>query len=463
MVISMDFKAIIDSLVSTSCIMSVEKLPDDEIGEIRIVAANKRYKQDFSSYYDGILYTELFPKDRKFEHFVFTAAIKHKQIHTYIEAKVINMWMDQVYIPLESDRDDTGYCIFSYELTEKADPDRLGNVTMDTASSVIKSCAVFRTADSFKSAVDEVVKEIFEKCGAERVSVVSIDEATNGVRYIGGIARSRDEETRGRDIEDIPPDVVKTWDKTIEKSNCLIIADESDMKSLEDRNPAWAKSMIEAGVQSICFVPLQQNRKTIGYLYVVNFDTDRTIEIKELLEHTSFFLAAELANNNLMEKMKELSNSDMLTGVMNRNAMNIRVDEFVSRLELRCRPYGVVFVDLNGLKYVNDKYGHEAGDQMLWSAASIISSVFGDDEIYRAGGDEFTIITTGKSEDEFLDKISKLRDKTTYPSEITMSIGYFYSSGGDDIRIAMRNADILMYKDKEEFYAVHPELKSRKI
>ncbi len=460
----MDFSALVNSLNTIACVLSVERLPDGEMGELRIVAANEKYKKSMPpTYYDGMIYTELFPKERKFEHFVSSAALRNKQIHTYVEAKAIGMWMDQVYIPLASDRDDIGYCIFSYELTKEADPDRMGNVTMDTAASVIKSCATFRTSDNFMVAVDEVVREIYEKCDADSVSVLSIDELTHGLKYIGGKTKDVDEAEHAKRIENIPPEVVKTWDKTIEKSNCLIITDEDDMKSLEERNPEWAHSLRDNGAKSICFVPLVQNKITIGYLYVINFDASRTIEIKELLEHTSFFLAAELANHNLMEKMRELSNMDSLTGVFNRNAMNMRVDAFVSKMELRLRPYGVIFIDLNGLKYVNDKYGHEAGDQMLWSAASIISSVFDTDEIYRAGGDEFTIISINTTEDAFNEKIDKLREKTTYPAEITMSIGSHFSSKGDDIRLAMRNADLTMYKDKEEFYKEHPELKSRKI
>ena len=110
--------------------------------------------------------------------------------------------------------------------------------------------------------------------------------------------------------------MVKSWDKTIEHSNGLIIADDADMKSLEERNPQWAKSLQDNGVKSICFFPLYQNKLTIGYIYVVNFDTTRTIEIKELIEHTSFFFAAELANNTLMEKMKVQSSNGYLSSVV---------------------------------------------------------------------------------------------------------------------------------------------------
>ncbi len=233
----MDFSALINSISTIACVLSVERLPDDKIGDLRIVAANKAYKDSMPpNYYDGMLYTELFPKERKFEHFVASACLKRKQIHTYVEAKTIGKWMDQVYIPLESDRDDIGYCIFSYELTENADPERMGNISHDTATSVIKSCAVFRTAENFHTAASEVVQELFEKCEADRVRVVSVDELTQGLKYIAGKAKDGfDDQDQG--VDKIPPEVVKTWNKTIEQTNCLIITDEADMKNLEDRNP----------------------------------------------------------------------------------------------------------------------------------------------------------------------------------------------------------------------------------
>ncbi len=459
----MDLSTLVNSIGSIACILSVQRLPNNGIGEIRIEEANKKYRESMPKFRPGMIYSELIRKERKFEHFVASAALKSRQIHTYVHSKAIGKWMDQVYIPLESDREDVGYCIFAYELTDEVDPDRLGNVTLDTATSVIKSCALFRTADSFKVAVNAVVEELIEKCSADAVTVVSLDELTHRLKFIAGASVDADDVQHEINVERIPPEVVKSWGETIAQSNALIITDEDDMKLLQQRNPGWAESMKAAGISSICFVPLIHNKSTIGYLYVMNFDTGRTIEVKELLEHTSFFLAAELASNTLMEKMRIMSSMDSLTGVYNRNAMNMRVDEFVTDAELRNNPYGLIFIDLNGLKYTNDKYGHEAGDQMLWSAANILRSIFGDYEIYRAGGDEFTIICTEISEEQFLDKIGQLREKTTYPAEVTMSLGYHFSTDGEDIRNSMKVADFAMYKDKEEFYTVHPELKSRKI
>ncbi len=459
----MDFSEYIKNVSSAACVVSVERLPDGDFGEVRIVVGNDEYQRQMGpGYRPNIPYYELVPKERKFEHFVFTSAFEKKQIHTYVESVSLGMWMDQIYIPLESDKENVGYCMFSFEFTNKADPDRMGNVSMETASSVIKSCAVFRTAPTFKEAVDSVLRELYEKTGSRSCVLLSVDEFNKIVKFVGSVSdESHSEEDVKNIISDIPYSVVETWKKTVSKSNCLIISNEADMKALSEKNPEWAASLRSQNVSSLCFIPLFNNQETIGYLYVAEFDTSRVREVKELIELTSFFLAAEIQSNNLMRELEHMSNIDMLTGVKNRNAMNNRVDEFVMNSKLTEAPYGIAFVDLNGLKKMNDENGHEAGDHMLWSAANTLSEVFEEYEVYRAGGDEFTVICENCGKDEFEEKIVNLREKTAYPSVITCAVGSYYASKGEDIRYSMHEADQEMYRDKESFYKAHPEMKVR--
>jgi len=459
----MDYQKCVDTIESVGCVLSVEKTETGDIGDIRVIAANKGYIEQFETkYYPGIIYSELVQKERKFEYFVSTVAFEHRLMHTYVDGKGIGYWMDQFYVPLESDREDIGYCLFTYEMTKNPDPDRMGDVSIDTASSVIKSCAVFRTAKSFQDAIDSVVKELLEKCGAKSCVVLSVDEFNKKVTYIGGHSTRRSQDEVKAVIARIPFSVVETWKRMTYKTNCLIIANESDMETLSRKNPEWADSLKRDGVHSLCFIPLYQNNEVIGYLYVAEFDTSRVTEVKELIELTSFFLAAEIANHNLLLDLEHMSKIDMLTGVKNRNAMNNRVDEFVMNSALTDTPYGVAFVDLNGLKKMNDENGHEAGDHMLWQAATMLSSVFDGFEVYRAGGDEFSVICADCKEDIFSRLIDEIREKTAYPAQITAAVGKYYASHGEDIRFAMHEADQEMYKIKQKFYEDHPELKVRK-
>jgi diguanylate cyclase (GGDEF)-like protein len=78
-----------------------------------------------------------------------------------------------------------------------------------------------------------------------------------------------------------------------------------------------------------------------------------------------FLISAEIAGYKMMKRPEITSYSDMLTGVMNRNAMNNRITGIIEETENLAEPYGVVFADLNGLKRVNDEQGHAAGDLLL--------------------------------------------------------------------------------------------------
>lgn len=99
-------------------------------------------------------------------------------------------------------------------------------------------------------------------------------------------------------------------------------------------------------------------------MWVTNFDTSKTLQIKETLEISTFFIASEIANYQLLNKLEVLSNMDLLTNVQNRNSMNNRISQFLNG-EVTYKSLAVVFADLNGLKPVNDIQGHDAGDNLL--------------------------------------------------------------------------------------------------
>jgi GGDEF domain-containing protein len=98
---------------------------------------------------------------------------------------------------------------------------------------------------------------------------------------------------------------------------------------------------------------------------------------------------------------------------------------------------------------------------LLKSAASILLDVFLDSEIYRVGGDEFLIIVTNHTEDDFNTLVSSLRTACDNSSKVKLAIGTWYGDKSFDIRTAMHLADERMYADKEAYYKRHPELKYR--
>ena len=117
---------------------------------------------------------------------------------------------------------------------------------------------------------------------------------------------------------------------------------------------------------------------------------------------------------------------------------------------------GVAFIDVNGLKEINDRFGHEAGDQLLQTGAAIMQSSVPEGNLYRVGGDEFVIICPDVEEAEFRDIIQKLKD-TFNREECKAAVGYEWTHSCRNLKAIIRSADQKMYEDKEQFYQQHAE------
>ena len=222
----------------------------------------------------------------------------------------------------------------------------------------------------------------------------------------------------------------------------------------------WYRSLTDAGVSSIVLFPLIYNDETMGYMWAVNFDEENTVKIKETLELTTYFIASEIANYQLLQKLKVMSSVDMLTGVKNRNAMNNKISDIIEGKTTVSYPFSVVFTDLNGLKVINDKSGHNEGDNLLKKAAHILSGVFFDASVYRAGGDEFMILAPDMDEENLKQRIQRIEDQSD-KENVSISVGTYVMHEGEDIRTAMRIADERMYADKKAYYDRNPDKKYR--
>jgi diguanylate cyclase (GGDEF)-like protein len=205
--------------------------------------------------------------------------------------------------------------------------------------------------------------------------------------------------------------------------------------------------------------PLFSRGRLLGYIYAANFPAEKAGHIRDTLELTTYFVASEIANNLFIEQLRMLSKTDVLTGVMNRNAMNDRIAELCEDPAKLSGSMGIVFADMNGLKYTNDHLGHNAGDQLLKNAAMILQSTFTGAEIFRAGGDEFLILTHDTSETELKDKVAEIKKKAELFENVSFAAGCCLLQPGTDLRDALSEADARMYRDKGNFYRKYPELK----
>lgn len=457
----MDFQKYVDAFEMACAVLSVQKVEGEQrYGEIRIVCSNAAYKKIMGGNVpDGIRYDEMIPKERNFEEFCYNCAVLKKHLHAYVDTKAMGVWTDGTYIPLSSDVDYDDLCHFAFffEFTKGPDEQRMTDVSVETASFVIQTCLKLRGTDNYQDTMNEIMVDIQKRTDSFAACILLIDKEKK--RYSVLCEKFRNDESKMENYADILTyEIIESWEEMFKETNIIFIKDEFDFKQLEKINPAWAKSLKSGSAHNVILAPLVYGKNLLGYLFITNYNTEESVEIKEIIELISFFLSSEIASNNLMEQLEYMSNVDFLTGVKNRNSMNARVDYHVNNYYQVKAPYGVAFLDLNGLKQCNDSGGHEAGDALLKKAAELLKKEFEDDEIYRAGGDEFVIIIPECIEADFNEKIADLKKKAGYGCEVCFAVGSDWNDGTKDLRLCMHNADESMYADKREFYKEHPEL-----
>ena len=160
--------------------------------------------------------------------------------------------------------------------------------------------------------------------------------------------------------------------------------------------------------------------------------------------------------NKQAEHMNELAYSDMLTGLHNRHYM---VEYCLEYANGEAKDAGVIFCDLNRLKYVNDNFGHPAGDGLICRFADMLKNMFPNDMCCRLSGDEFLVIILDISKEDFVQKVETFR-KMNAKGEVPMaSIGYCYKEKAHYIGEMMNEAEDDMYKDKKKFYEQFPMYK----
>lgn len=154
------------------------------------------------------------------------------------------------------------------------------------------------------------------------------------------------------------------------------------------------------------------------------------------------------------EEVIRISNTDLLTSIHNRNKFN----EDLSRWEMQPpEKMGVVYLDLNGLKQINDTQSHEAGDRYLQKAAQLISGTFSG-SAYRVGGDEFVILASDMDSELFKEKLKELQSLMEMFS-VSSSIGSWWGSNFNDLNKALKVAEKNMYEQKEAFYREKGQLR----
>ena len=185
-------------------------------------------------------------------------------------------------------------------------------------------------------------------------------------------------------------------------------------------------------------------------------------QYESLLKEKNFLLHAD------KQKFHYLSHHDSLTNLPNRSYFNAHLQELIDSTDIEKYALSLYFMDLNGFKKINDRYGHEIGDLLLLQVSKRLQSCFRENDfIARLGGDEFTAIIKHHHNDNItavLEERIKKEFKAPFPIKnldikCSISIGKArYPFDAKEAEILLKNADESMYKNKKKSRSIKEQV-----
>lgn len=216
----------------------------------------------------------------------------------------------------------------------------------------------------------------------------------------------------------------------------------------------------------LLFSPLHFQEKTIGYIVVATdpsrFDFNNHLLFSLTLSNVLEIVQAHGELKQAISKLEEMYIQDYLTGLMNRRGFYKNLNSKISELnQSKDKEFMVISIDLNGLKYINDVFGHGEGDNAIKTVARcIVSNAVKDEICARFGGDEFVVAgIIEKNSDYAQEYISQFKSSINYynkhsdkPYEVGASCGIYIGlpTKEADVDEMIKRADDIMYEEKSK-------------
>lgn len=313
---------------------------------------------------------------------------------------------------------------------------------LERSTVLIQSVTELSSHENVDQAIDNLLKLVTEYFKGDRTYIFEIDYEEKLVHNTheyaaAGVSKEID------NLQNVPIQIIQTWIDMFHERGMFYISDLDREKEKED---ARAYEVLKAqNINSLIAVPFKKDGVVTGFFGVDN--PREHYRDFELLSSIQFFIMNRLETKSRQEQLQYLSYRDMLTNLYNRNCYIRLMEGYRGQ---KFKNIGVVYIDLNGLKQVNDEQGHEAGDSFIRRAAQQIVAVF-PEHTYRIGGDEFVVIYPDILEQQFEFLMSQLR-LNARQHHVSISCGAVWRKECDALDALLKEADAKMYEEKKNFY-----------
>ena len=245
-------------------------------------------------------------------------------------------------------------------------------------------------------------------------------------------------------LQNLPSEVCANWYRNFREDKNINIR---NLEDIRESDPLQYENLKRQNIHSLVVVPLYDDKKNIGFYGVDNPQDDSFEYAQNFLKLVGIFIVSSLKRRNLLRQLETMSYSDQLTKLGNRFAMEQYLTQFDADEGL-----GVVYCDITGLKRVNDREGHKAGDQLILRACESLKEVFGDCGLFRIGGDELLALCPDENTDTLEAKAALLRE-TALKHNVVLAVGAVWQRPiKGNIDKALMESEKLMYEDKALYY-----------
>jgi diguanylate cyclase (GGDEF)-like protein len=295
------------------------------------------------------------------------------------------------------------------------------------------------------AAMNYMLEHIGQMFGAQRAYVFLMegDYASNVAEWCQeGIVPQID------NLQNVSLSEFALWIEMFKQQKDIVI---ENIESLKEKQRAEYEFLKKQDIQSVIMVSIEKGGLLAGSIGLDNPDPNLMSNAVTFLETLRYFVMLAIRRYEDEKMLQRLSYVDTLTSFYNRN----RFIEDIEKIEKETNSIGVIYLDINGLKEVNDRFGHLSGDNLLKRCADIIQKSIEKGSFYRIGGDEFVVICQTIDEEEFLLYVNHLKEHFAQINDCKAAIGYKWSDSSQNIKKLINIADELMYQDKQSFYEQH--------
>lgn len=324
-----------------------------------------------------------------------------------------------------------------------------------TAEKSIVDCIQCLTSSEYlEDAIEYVLEIVQDYYQSDRVYIIEIDESMGVVSNTYEIC-AEGVEPQIKMLQNVPLEAITFWMEQFELKDYINI---ENVDELGDERHLEFEILKEQGINSLMAIPLYVKGEMKGFLGIDDpkIHKENFYYLKEL----SYFLENEISKNSLKKKLVKMSYQDSMTGLENRNSYMTYCDDF---LESHPAPVGVVFMDINGLKKLNDLKGHLCGNMLINHIAEKMKEFFPKERCFRLSGDEFLIVTQSMSYDDFRRQLTGLTESLTEDGHSSIAIGTTWSDVEADLIDLVNKADRLMYINKQDYYKETKDISVTKI